>query len=155
LTPVSFRNGWLVLAALLLGGCEKQPVGSPRTDTGAEAVAKSFFTALVRNDWPAAYGALDPYSRRWCSQDQFVSRARAALKQIGFTPTEVNVAVTETGDQASAVAVYREAFAAGSKQYKDGTAMRRTGQIWAVVLRNNFGVVVPPPARESGRAKNG
>ncbi len=34
-------------------------------------------------------------------KEKLVSRAQAALKQLGFAPAEVGVAVSETGDQAS------------------------------------------------------
>jgi hypothetical protein len=143
----------LALAGPLLGGCSSEPQSNPRTDTGAGAVAKSFFDALVRDDWLAAYDLLDPESRAWCASAQFVSRAQAFKRQIGFTPIEVSVAVTETGDHASAVAVYREGSGTGSRQYKDGAALRKNGQGWAIVLRGNFGIAAPvPPAR---RTKNG
>jgi hypothetical protein len=141
------------MAAVFLSGCERQPEPPPAVaDTGAEAVAKSFFEALVREDWSAAYETLDTGSRARVSKQEFVSRAQAAMKQIGFRPTDVGVMVSENGDQASAVAVYRGVSGTSSKQYKDGTALKRNGHGWAVVLRSNFGNKAAAPP---GKAKQG
>jgi hypothetical protein len=137
----------LVAIALAVGGCEKLPPAPPKTDTGAQQVAETFFAALVREDWIAAYQTLDPDSRARISKEQFVGRAQAAMKLIDFVPTEVNVAVSEAGKQASAIAVYRGVAGASSKQYRDGTALKRTERGWAVVLRHNFG----KPAASAGR----
>ena len=127
----------LLLAAIGLCGC-----GPPRptdlahkTRTGAEEIARAYFTSILNSDWPAAYETLDRASRSWCSLEQFAARGQRHLKRMGFAPTEVNLAVTETGDNASANAVFR----AGSKQFRDGAALRRTESGWRVALPRNFG----------------
>ncbi len=76
------------------------------------------------------------------------------MRRVGFKPTEVGVAVSETGDHASAVAVYRSVSETSSKQYKDGTALKRSGKGWAVVLRSNFGnQAATPPGKIKPRGK--
>jgi hypothetical protein len=146
-TISSSRRFGLLLTIAALCGCEKQqpPLPVP-VDTGAEAVARSFFDAMVREDWNAAYDTIDAESRARVTKEQFASRAQANMKRVGFKPTEVGVAVSETGDRASAVAVYRSVSEISSKRYKDGTALKRSGQGWAVALRSNFGnqAAMPP-----------
>jgi hypothetical protein len=144
------RSVCLALAAALPGGCGPRfPSATARIDTGAEAVARSFFEALAHEDWSAAYVALDPTSRARWTQERFAGRAQAAMKQIGFVPAAVRVSVSEAGDEASAVAVYRGTSGTNPRQFRDGTAMRRTPQGWFVVLRNNFGIPAPPPPRKN------
>jgi len=123
-------------AALVLCGCGPRTVDlAPKTRTGAEEVARTFFTSILNADWQAAYETLDNASRSWCSLQQFAARGQRHLKRMGFAPTEVNLAVTETGDNASANAVFR----AGTKQFRDGAALRRTKFGWRVELSRNFG----------------
>ncbi len=130
--------------------------GAATTDTGAGAVAKTFFEALVREDWSAAYDTLDANSRARLSKEQFAGRAQAAMVQLGFKPTEVGVAVSETGDHASALAVYRCESDTNTQQYKDGAALKRGAHGWAVVLRSNFGKqAVPAPGRARLGRKGG
>ncbi|OWK43197.1 hypothetical protein [Fimbriiglobus ruber] len=144
---------WLLALFAAAAGCEKSPPPPPeKIATGAEKVAHVFFEALMHEDWTAAYDTLDPDSRAWCGKDQFTTKAKAYLGQIGFTPTEVGVAASETADSASAVAVFRGVSGTSPKQHKDGTALHRTPTGWAVVLRKNFGVesATPPPAPSKG-----
>ena len=153
MTASSYRGVSLILAAAFLSGCGKDAVLPPASpDTGAEAVAKTFFEALVREDWTAAYDTIDATSRARLTKEQFAKSAKAAITQLGFKPTEVGVAVSETGDHASAVAVYRGSSGTSSKQYKDGTSMKRSDHGWGVVLRSNFGkqVAVPPSKAKPG-----
>jgi hypothetical protein len=106
-------------------------------------VAKTFFDALSREDWEAAYGTLDPDGKAWCSREQFATLGKEYVKQIGFTPTDVDVSVTETSDRATAIAVFRGVSGTSTRQHKDGTPLRRTAGGWAVVLRKNFGKEAP------------
>jgi hypothetical protein len=144
----------LALIAVGLAGCGK-PIPTPTTDTGSGAAAKAFFEALMREEWAAAYEALDPESRAACGKDQFATRAGAAMRQLGFVPTEVGVAVSETGDHAAAVAVYRGIVGTSPRQVKDGTALRRVGDGWAVVLRKNFGRATPAAGGKGGSGGKG
>lgn len=141
-TPARFPC--LLSLAAVLAGCGK-PATVARTDTGAELVARSFFEALARDDWQAAYDLLDPASQAWCGMTQFINRARAAAGQIGFKPTQISVSVTETGEHASAVAVFRESPGTNTKQYKEGAALKKLERGWGVVLRTNFGLAAPVP----------
>ncbi len=146
------RSCWLLLAVLSLAGCEKQPpavAASP--DTGAQAAARTFFEALMREEWSNAYDTLDAESRGHISKEMFAGRAKAAMKQLGFVPTDVGVTVSETGDRASALAVYRGLSGTTPKQFKDGMALKRTGQVWHVVLRSNFGIGAASPANKGGQ----
>ena len=155
MTLSSCRRLALLLALGILSGCEKQPPPPPATaDTGAQAVAKSFFEAMMREDWNSAYETIDAKSRARISREQFIARAQANMKQVGFKPTELGVAVSETGDQASAVVVYRSVSETSSKQYKDGTALKRSGEGWAVVLRSNFGEQSARPGKAKSGGKN-
>ncbi|HEY3789784.1 MAG TPA: hypothetical protein VGL71_13060 [Urbifossiella sp.] len=150
------RHPGIIIAHLLLlalAGCGK-PASSelaPRTKTGAEEVAKSFFEALIREDWKTAYAALDSESRSWCSSAHFATLGQQHLRQMDFSPTEVNVSVNENGDRAVANAVYRGVSGTDSKQHRDGAALQRTPAGWAIVLRKNFGR--DKPAR-TGPGKN-
>lgn len=79
------------------------------------------------------------------SLEQFAGRAQAAMRHVGFTPADVSVAVSEKGDEASAVGVFH---GAGGKHYKDGAALRRTAGGWGIVIRPNFGMETSVPARK-------
>jgi hypothetical protein len=129
------------IAVVLLAGCEKAASPTPQASpqTGAEQVAKTFFDSLMQQDWSAAYSTLDGGSRRWCGKAEFGVLGLRYREQIGFTPTELNVSVTETNDNATAVAVFRDASGNEPKQFRDGTALQKTAAGWAVVLRKNFG----------------
>ena len=133
-----------------LPGCSKStaPTNPPKTDTGAEKTAEVFFQSLLKEEWSAAYDLLDSSSREWCGKEDFTTRAKAAMSQLNFTPTEVAVAVTETEDAATAVANFRGISGTSSIQHKDGTALHRTSKGWVVILRKNFGdAATAPPAK--------
>ena len=87
----------------------------------------------------AAYAALDDGSRARTSQSTFAGLAQAAMSHVGFTPTGVGVIVTEKGDEATAVAVFRCGRALSSTRMVPhcGAAGR-----WGVVLRPNFGAEI-------------
>ncbi len=130
---------WPLVLALTVEsfGCRQAatPSVSP-SKTGAEEVAKIYFDCIVRQDWSAAYDTLDPESRKWCSKDEFARRAKS---QLDFMPSEVAVSVSESGDRATAAAVFRGFSGESKKQHRDGVALRRTADGWVVVLRQNFG----------------
>jgi hypothetical protein len=151
-------RAWLVLVVVGLTGCGKpSPSFIPRAETGAEKTAQGFFEALVSEDWPRAYAALDPESQAWCSEKKFAELAQHYREQIGFTPTGVSIGANEIGDTATAIANFKGLSGTTIKQSKDGTALRRTAGGWAVVLRENFGKDSPKSASGSkgaGKARN-
>jgi hypothetical protein len=138
---------WLTLFFLSLAGCEKPPALPASVDTGAEAAARTFFEALMREEWSTAYDTIDIECRTRWSRDAFAARARAAMSRMGFLATEVGVVVSETGDRASAVAVFRGLSGTTAKQFKDGVALKRTARGWNVIPRSNFGIAAAPAAK--------
>ena len=128
------------LVATVLVGCGS-PASPypPRTETGAEQVAKTFFEAIMNEEWATAYATLDAESQSWCSRDRFATLGKEYRGLIGFVPTDVSISVTESGDNASAVALYRESSGPERRSYKDGTSLKHTPSGWTVILRKNFG----------------
>ena len=99
----------LLTFALAFSACSRStPTDAQRADTGAARRAKEFFTAVVRQDWPGAYELLEPKSQEWCNKVDFADRAKKYFGKIGFTPTNVAVSVSELGDDATAIATYRD-----------------------------------------------
>ncbi len=138
----------ILLTVFVAGGCRKPSrTTSTRASVGASEAAHAFFEAMLRQEWDTAYELLDDESRTWCSKEDFTARGRAVLGQLDFTPAAVFVDVSEKGDHASALAVFRSAAGAGAKQFKDGADLTRTQNGWRLSLRKNFGV-------PSGRNKN-
>jgi hypothetical protein len=141
------RGACAFLTVLAFAGCGPRPAAlPPPADTGAGAKATEFFEALLHEDWQRAYASLDADSKAWCSGEKFADLARHHREQIGFTPTEVHVGANENGDTAAAVANFRGLSGTSIKHSSDGTALRRTGDGWAVVLRANFGRDAARPA---------
>lgn len=136
------RHILIALATLVapVAGCDRAvPPPPPTQNTGADAVARAFFEALQREDWDAAYAALDADSRAKLDKKEFARRAEAAVSRLEFKPTSVAVAVSETGNDAAALATFRGITGTDMKTFRDGAALRRTAGAWGVVLRANFG----------------
>jgi hypothetical protein len=129
--------GWVFL--LFLGCGPSVPPPPARGDTGAEAKAREFFEALLREDWTKAYEQLGPQSKASVSQETFTRLARQHRSHIGFTPLEVHVSASETGDFASAVANFKGLVGTTMRSSRDGTGLKQTDSGWVVVLRENFG----------------
>ena len=147
---MAFRRLNFVLSVVFFSGCGKHSLPQ-KSGTGADVVARSYFEALLRGEWHAAYDLLDPTSRTRWSEAQFAARGQSAMRQIGFTPTSVSVAVSEVGDGATAIAVYRGISGASPRQFKDGTSLKKTDQVWLVILRNSFGDPSPAPVSRKRR----
>jgi hypothetical protein len=131
----------LVLVALAgAAGCDKPAEEAPRARTGAEEAAKTYFEALARKDWPAAYKVLDPDSAAKVSAASFAERAQTYYQGIGFDPTEVHVqSCDERGDQAVAHVSLKGLSGSSAKFYKDAVGLHRSGAQWGVVLLDTFG----------------
>ena len=130
------------LAALFLSvaaaGCGKAPGGN--AGTGAEAAVGSYFGALVQKDWPAAYAALHPESRKRWDAEQFARLAQHYRKGLGFEPEEFQIrSCEEQGSEAMAHVVLQGHSGAKQRTFKDAVAVRRSGTAWGVVLPAHFG----------------
>ncbi len=147
------RGLWLltlVLAWPTLPGCGSAARPTPAVArTGSDEAARRFFEGLRQKDWVAAYATLDPESRSECGEGEFAERCKRYHQQIGFSPSEVHVSVSESGDTASAVAVYRGVDGTTPKQFRDGTSLQLSSGVWSVVLRKNFGEG-PIPSKKAG-----
>jgi hypothetical protein len=130
--------GLLVLG--LLAGCHREPERPP--DTGARDAARTFYEALVRQDWAAAHEALHPDSRSHFPLPHFSALAENYRRGLGFEPHEVRVrACEEQGDEAIAHLVLAGRSGAKSRSFRDAVKVRRSGAAWLVVLPPRFGEV--------------
>jgi hypothetical protein len=99
-----------------------------------------YYDALIQQDWPKAYAALDPASQRRCSSQQFGQLARSYRSSLGFEPNAVHVrACDERGTEATAHVVLTGRAATKDGRYMDAVTLRRGDDGWHVVLPPNFG----------------
>jgi hypothetical protein len=123
---------------MLAGGCAdraERPSG-----TGAEESVRSFYEALRREDWGAAYAVLHSDSRARLSAEHFARRARSYRSGLGFVPEAVQVRSCEEQDAQAVAHVVWTGQAAGKRRtYADGVALRRVAAGWRVVLPRRFG----------------
>jgi hypothetical protein len=133
------RRQQLWVGALLttaLAGCGDPPAPG----TGAQAVARGYYEALVRKDWAGAYAALHPESRAKVTAAQFARQAEGYRRQLGFEPTQVAVrSCEEHGREAIAHVVLKGRAAKGSRAFKDAAVLRQGDAGWGVVLPPRFG----------------
>jgi hypothetical protein len=128
----------LLVALSFAVGCRKV-MPKPTSDTGARAVTESFFTALINQDWPAAYRCLHPDERERLTIEQFTERAARYRQNLIFTPKGVVIrSCDEHGDMATA---YITITARDSRhhQFRDAIILRRASTGWGVALPPNFG----------------
>ncbi len=130
--------GAAVLAlASVLAGCDRAaaPAGS-----GAREAAHAYYEALLRRDWPKAYAALHPDSRKRLGGEQFAQRAQAYRRDLGFEAEKVHVrACEERGAEAVAHVTLDGRSAGKGRHYRDAVTLRRGDAGWGVVLAPNFG----------------
>src|SRR5438105_4526016 len=89
-----------LLLAVLASGCSRQAEATP--GTGSRECLKTFFEAVIQQDWPAAHAALDWESQKVCSRPQFAQLGRLYLRGLGFEPTAVYIRFCEErGQQAT------------------------------------------------------
>jgi hypothetical protein len=125
---------------LALSGCGEK-AAPPPVDTGAREAVETFFGALIANDPPRAYAALDPESKHKVSAEQFASLARAYVKNVGFPADKVHIhSCEEQGDAATAHVTLSGHSGGHSRRYNDGVTLRRKDGRWGIVLPNNFGL---------------
>jgi len=129
-------GGWLV--AILAAGCGAP--SAPPAGTGAEAVARTFYLALLHRDWPAAYSGLHPDSRARCDPATFARLAQGHRRGLGFEPQAVRLrSCEEQGEKAIARAVFSGEAAGRPRFYKDAVTLRKGAAGWGVVLPSRFG----------------
>jgi hypothetical protein len=132
---------WAVLLLLVLVGCSRKPAPS---GPGAREAAQRFYEALVRQDWPQAYGALSPDSQARWSPEAFAELARAYRRNLGFDPAEVRVrSCDEQGEKAIAHVVLIGRAGVRSQRYNDASMLQRTHAGWRVILPESFGRTSP------------
>jgi hypothetical protein len=133
------RCCWLagcLLAALI--GCGPAPTNSAAT--GAEEVLRTYYSALLRQDWQRAYAALEADSRKRISSDAFTRLAQTHRKSLGFEPKDVHVrSCEEHGSEAIAHVLLVGQTANKQRSYKDAVTLRRGESGWAIVLPPHFG----------------
>jgi hypothetical protein len=123
---------------ILLAGCSSAPPTAP--DSGARAVVRDYFEAVVRKDWQAAYAALNAESRAQVSAGQFAQQADRYRRRLAFEPQEIVVrSCEERGTEALAHIVIKGQAAGRVRSYKDGVVLRQAGAGWRVVLAPRFG----------------
>jgi hypothetical protein len=127
--------GILSLAVTACGSRSPEPAG-----TGAEAVVRSYYEALIQKDWARAYATLHPESRKRTTEEQFARNAQNYRKNLAFKPTEVRVrSCEEHGDEAVAHVTLTGMTARKRRAYQDGITLRRGGSGWSIVLPPRFG----------------
>lgn len=119
-------------------GCS--PRSATPTSTGAESTVRSYYKALLRNDWHQAYAVLHRDSRQQFTQEQFALKAQAYLKNINFEPHEVRIrSCEEQGNRALAHVSLVGTAAGKQRTYQDGITLRQDQSAWGVVLPPHFG----------------
>jgi hypothetical protein len=119
-----------------IAGCSSPP---PAGDTGARAVVQTYFEAVARRDWPAAYDALHPDSRKRWTLEQFTRAAENHRRAVGFDPEEVHINSCEEHDAEATAHVLLTGHAAGKAvTYKDAVLARQGDAGWGIVLPHNF-----------------
>ena len=127
------RTTCLLLLHLCLLGCgEKQ---ATVTNTGAEAVVRSYFNGIVRQDWPVCYALLHPDTQKRLSLQQFASYAQEYRRKIGFLPEEVHIqSCTERENDAVAHLALSGDQSKKKHTFKDGATLKRVADGWRIVL---------------------
>ena len=127
-----------VAEMILLAGCGRVPEAP--AGTGAEQVARDYYEALLRRDWPAAHALLLPESRRKCRPAEFADRGRRFVRKLGFEPKELRVrSCEEHGDEAVAHVVLTGSKGGKRHSARDGLRLRRGEAGWGIVLPPRFG----------------
>ena len=129
------RTRWLWLAAAaaaLAAGCGR-PAPTRPPGSGAEAAAKAYCDALLRQDWDRAYALLDADGQAACGPTRFAQLAAAYRAGMGFEPDAVRVrSCQENGDGAIAHVVFSGAAGPQHRSHQDGLTLRRGAPGWAV-----------------------
>src|SRR5262245_24761520 len=99
---------WIAIAFVAAGSGACAPQAPVAVKTGAEEAARAYCDALVRKDWPRAYGLLRLESPGRLSEPQFTGLGENYLRGFGFTPQEVFIrSCEERGAEAKAQIRFR------------------------------------------------
>jgi hypothetical protein len=129
---------WGLFFGGVLTGCSRSPEHPP--GTGAKECVQAFYEAIIQQDWPKSYAALDPLTQKRCSSQQFSQLAQSYRSGLGFEPEAVHVqACDERGTEATAHVVLTGRAATKGHRYKDAVTLRRGDDGWRVFLPSNFG----------------
>jgi hypothetical protein len=102
---------------------------------------QTFFDALVREDWDAAYAQVDPDSQAQLGQVDFRSRAQAYREGLGLIPAKVRVLTCKEKDNtAQARVLWIGKAGEQSRSRKDAITLHHGSRGWGVVLTSRFGV---------------
>jgi hypothetical protein len=127
-----------VLGTVATAGCGSAPTST--ADTGAEAVARSYCDAVLRQDWPAAYALLHADSRARLDAAAFARQASKQRRRMGFEPDEVVLRSCEEHDgEAVAHIVYHGRADGHRHSFRDGLTLRRDPAGWKIDLPQSFG----------------
>jgi hypothetical protein len=127
----------LLLLAVLLPGCRRPKATE---GTGAEAAARRYAEALLRQDWAGAHAVLHPDSRAWCGLEGFSRRGQNHRRGLGFEPRTVRLRrCEERGDEATARFAFAGAGGGRQRFFKEAVTLRRGPEGWGVVLSPRFG----------------
>ncbi len=122
-----------ILCLIALSGCHRGP--ALPTGTGARETVQSYYQAILKRDWPAAYDLLDSASRKRCTSKQFVLLAQAYRRNLGFEPEQVHVqACEEESTVAFAHVVLSGRTATEARRYRDALTLHPSADGWRVVL---------------------
>jgi hypothetical protein len=135
---VQWRWFCILLVGVSLIGCARAPDETP--GTGAKECVQGYYEAIIQQDWPKAYAALDPQSQKGCGSQQFSRLAQSYRAALGFEPGAVHIrACEERGTEATAHVVLTGRAATQERRYKDAITLRRSDEGWRVILPQNFG----------------
>src|SRR5579883_3513646 len=97
------RTAVAVMVALAAGGCGRE--AAPAVSEARLAV-RSYYVAVVRGDWPAAYALLAPEVQTRLGADDFAALGKTYRAGFGFEPAAVEVrSCDEHGEEATALVV--------------------------------------------------
>jgi hypothetical protein len=127
----------LFLVMTLIGCGQKVEPGPP--DTGARAAARAFFEAIIHEDWPTAFAAMD-VEQAEIGVDAFTALAKQYRLSHGFEPRDVTFrGCEEQGERAVAHVVLTGKTPAGTQHFRDSVTLRKGQTGWKIIKLDGFG----------------
>jgi hypothetical protein len=129
---------WALLLAGMAGcGGPKAPAPA---DTGSRDAVRTYYEAMIRQDWQPAYAALHPDTRRKLTPEQFTLRAKSYRKKLGFVPEALRIrSCEEHAEEAVAHVILMGRPVGHRRRYNEGVVLRRHAGAWRIVLPLTFG----------------